>query len=174
MTEEITVELREVIPEDAVDILALLKQVGQETDYLLLGTEQQVLTVAQEKEYLQNRIDLPNNLMLVAIAGNKIIGLASVTADTNKKIQHVGEIGISILKDYWGFGVGSLLLDELIYWSQTTGLIRRLELTVQERNQRAVRLYEKFGFQTEGLMERGICLNGDFHSVRLMSLLIDG
>lgn len=173
LSEELTIELREVVPEDAADILAVLKQIGEETDYLLLGTDEHVLTVAQEKEYLQNLIDTPNNLMLVAIAANKIIGLASVSAEANEKIKHIGEIGISVLKPYWGFGVGSILLDELIYWSQTSGIIRRLELTVQERNERAVRLYEKFGFHTEGMLARGICLDGEFYDVRLMSLMID-
>ena len=52
-------------------------------------------------------------------------------------MAHVGEIGLSILKDYWGMGLGSLLLEELLEWISEVGLLTRLELTVQARNERA-------------------------------------
>ena len=52
--------------------------------------------------------------------------------------------------------------------------IRRLELTVQARNKRAVHLYQKFGFGIEGTKKRGArTKNGEFLDVYLMAKLID-
>ena len=34
-------------------------------------------------------------------------------------------------KRYWNNGLGSLLLEEAIEWAQASGILRRLQLTVQ-------------------------------------------
>ena len=43
----------------------------------------------------------------------------------------------------------------MIDWANHTPTIRRLELTVQARNERAAHLYQKFGFDIEGTKKRG-------------------
>ena len=53
-------------------------------------------------------------------------------------------------KRYWNNGLGSFLLEEAIEWAQASGILRRLQLTVQTRNQAAVHLYQKYGFVIEG------------------------
>ena len=51
----------------------------------------------------------------------------------------------------------------MIDWADHTPEIRRLELTVQARNERAVHLYQKFGFDIEGTKKRGArTKNGEF------------
>lgn len=67
----------------------------------------------------------------------------------------MGEVGISILKDYWGLGLGTMLLEEVLIWVKENGVLFRLELDVQTRNERAVHLYQKMGFEIEALMKRG-------------------
>ena len=65
-------------------------------------------------------------------------------------------------------------MEEAIEWAKTSGVIRRLQLTVQKRNLVAIHLYEKMGFITEGLQERGACIErGEFLDVYLMGKLID-
>ena len=78
---------------------------------------------------------MPNNVLLVALAGEALGPLLS--ASSKKRMEHIGEIGISILKQYWGYGLGSILMEELIRWAHESHVIRRLELTVQDRNQRS-------------------------------------
>ncbi len=45
-----------------------------------------------------------NNLLLLAINEGTIVGTASVKADSQFRLSHVGEVGISILQEYWGNG----------------------------------------------------------------------
>lgn len=171
---EVEVTVRQAIPDDAAEILTALKIIGSETPYLVMDDQGLALSVAEMAQNLAEMYDSPNNVLLVALVDKKIVGTASVKASGKGRIEHIGEIGISILKDYWGFGLGRLMMEEVILWARESRIIRRLELTVQDRNQRAVSLYEKIGFKTETVMERGAKTDqGVFLDVHLMSLLID-
>ncbi|OTN88107.1 acetyltransferase [Enterococcus sp. 7E2_DIV0204] len=171
---EVEFTIREAIPADAADILQALRIVGRETPYLVMDEKGMEMTPDEMSENLANLYESPNNVLMVALADGKVIGTASVKASAKKRMEHIGEIGISILKDYWGFGLGSLMMEELIEWAKESKVIRRLELTVQHRNQRAVHVYEKIGFKTETIMDRGAKTDdGEFLEVHLMSMMID-
>lgn len=172
--EEIEITIREAIPEDAEQIAAVLQQVGQETPYLVMDGTGAAIKPEELAENLADLYESKNNVLMVAIIDKQIVGTASVSASGKKRMEHLGEVGISVLKEYWGFGLGRAMMDALIEWAQEGQIIRRLELTVQERNQRAIQLYEKAGFSTEAIMPRGAKTdNEEFLDVRLMSLLID-
>ena len=172
MAEEISVVIREATPEDAQEILTMSKQVGSETEFLVMDEEGLQLSperLALELGYLA---ESTNNLLLVALVGEEIVGTASVKATNEYRIAHIGEIGISLLKEYWGFGLGTLLIEEIIDWSKNSKKIFRLELQVQVRNERAVRLYQKLGFEIESTMPRGARSDaGEFLDVYQMSYL---
>ncbi|KAF1295663.1 GNAT family acetyltransferase [Enterococcus sp. JM4C] len=174
MREEVNVTIREAIPEDAQELLAVTKIIGAETDFLVMDEEGMALEAYELAFQLDRLYESPNNVLFVAFVDEKMVGVASIRAESKFRMAHIGEVGLSILQEYWGIGLGSLLMDELILWSEESQIIRRLELTVQQRNQRAVHLYEKFGFQTEGILQRGARLDdGQFLDVQLMSLMID-
>ncbi len=66
------------------------------------------------------------------------------------------------------------MLEEGIEWAHSTGVLRKLVLNVQVRNERAVHLYKKLGFEIEGCQARGACsAEGEFLDVYLMGKLID-
>ena len=154
---EVEITLREAIPDDAADLLQISRQIAKETDFLImdevgLGLSEDMLSLQ-----LANLYESENNLLLLAFADEQIVGMASVKAASEYTVSHIGEIGISVLKEFWGIGLGTALLDEVIYW----------------RNERAIRLYQKFGFKTEATMVRGARdAQGDFLDVLLLSKLI--
>ncbi|MEO1771157.1 MULTISPECIES: GNAT family N-acetyltransferase [Enterococcus] len=174
MSEALDVVIREAIPDDAEALLQLSQQVAQETEYLVMDETGMALTPEMLAVHLESLYESPNNLLLVVFVDDQLVGNASVKASAEYRVAHIGEIGISILKEFWGLGLGSLLMEEILYWAQESQVIRRLELTVQTQNARAVQLYQKFGFQQEATMIRGARSNhGEFLDVYLMSLLID-
>ena len=84
------------------------------------------------------------------------------------------KIFIVVQKAYWNQGLGQILLEEGIEWAHSTGVLRKLVLNVQVRNERAVHLYKKLGFEIEGCQARGACsAEGEFLDVYLMGKLID-
>ena len=98
----------------------------------------------------------------------------SITADFHERIRHIGQVFIVVKRAFWNQGIGKFLLEEAIDWAENSGVIRRLELTVQVRNERAVHLYQAFGFEIEGIQKRGAYLaEGKFLDVYLMGKLID-
>lgn len=171
---ELQVTIREAVPEDAAELLAVLKIIGKETPFLVMDEKGLELTTEEMMYNLADLYESSNNVLLVAFVDGSIVGTASVKASAKQRMEHIGEIGISLLKEFWGFGLGSLLMEEILLWAKASKVIRRLELTVQDRNQRAIHVYEKMGFQTEAIMKRGAKTDeGEFLEVHLMSQLID-
>ena len=157
--EKVEIMIREAIPADAKDIIAFSKKTGAETPYLAYGAEGLELSEAFEELYLEDLMEKDNNVMLIATINNKqLIGLASVGATDKPKLRHVGEVGITVEKEYWGFGIGSVLMEEIETWAIESGVIRRLELTVHGENERAIHLYEKVGFERYGIQPRAFKL----------------
>lgn len=174
MAEDIDVTIREALPEDASQIVEVSKTIGDQTEFLVADEYGENMPIHLLENQLETIHDSDNQLLLVAVVEEQIVGSASVRTSEEKRVSHIGEVGISLLKDYWGIGLGSVLLEELMDWSQQTEKIRRLELTVQKQNERAIHLYEKFGFQTEAVMTRGASGDdGRFLDVLLMSKMID-
>ena len=166
--------IREAEPKDAAELVAFLNRVSLETDFTSLEGDGILLTSEEMEIFLDKQASSDNQITLLAFLNDKIAGLVNITADQRKRVRHVGDLFIVIGKKYWNNGLGSFLLEEAIEWAQASGILRRLQLTVQTRNQAAVHLYQKHGFIIEGRQERGAYIEeGNFIDVYLMGKLID-
>ena len=166
--------IREAEPKDAAELVAFLNRVSVETDFTSLDRDGILLTSEEMAIFLNKQASWDNQITLLAFLNDKIAGIVNITADQRKRVRHIGDLFIVIGKKYWNNGLGSLLLEEVVEWAQASGILRRLQLTVQTRNQAAVHLYQKHGFVIEGRQERGAYIEeGDFIDVYLMGRLID-
>ena len=166
--------IREADPTDATDLVAFLNRVSLETDFTSLDKDGILLTNSEMGIFLEKQATSDNQITLLALLDGEIAGLVNITADQRKRVRHIGDLFIVIGKKYWNNGLGSLLLEEVVEWAQASGILRRLQLTVQTRNQAAVHLYQKNGFVIEGRQDRGAYIEeGKFIDVYLMGRLID-
>ena len=166
--------IREAEAEDAAELVTFLNCVSLETDFTSLDGDGILLTSEEMEVFLNKQASSDNQITLLAFLNDKIAGLVNITADQRKRVRHIGDLFIVIGKRYWNNGLGSLLIEEAIEWAQASGILRRLQLTVQTRNQAAVHLYQKHGFVIEGRQERGAYIEeGKFIDVYLMGKLID-
>ena len=166
--------IREAEAEDAAELVTFLNCVSLETDFTSLDGDGILLTSEEMEIFLNKQASSDNQITLLAFLNDKIAGIVNITADQRKRVRHIGDLFIVIGKRYWNNGLGSLLLEEAIEWAQASGILRRLQLTVQTRNQAAVHLYQKHGFIIEGRQERGAYIEeGKFIDVYLMGKLID-
>ena len=166
--------IREAEPGDAVELVTFLNRVSLETDFTSLDRDGILLTSEEMEIFLNKQASSDNQITLLAFLNGKIAGIVNITADQRKRVRHIGDLFIVIGKKYWNNGLGSFLLEEVVEWAQASGILRRLQLTVQTRNQVAVHLYQKHGFVIEGRQERGAYIEeGDFIDVYLMGRLID-
>ena len=166
--------IREAEISDASEVIALLDQIGQESNFTSLDENGISMAESEMQIFIDKQAQSENQITLLAFLNDELAGIINITADQRPRVRHIGDIFLGIKKAFWGFGLGSILMEEAIEWAKTSGVIRRLQLTVQKRNLVAIHLYEKMGFITEGLQERGACIGrGEFLDVYLMGKLID-
>ena len=151
--------IENVRPEDAAAILEYLKAVGGETDNLNMGAEGLPTTVENEEAFLRSMIGSPDGVMYTAKEDGEIIGIAHVSR-LKRRMSHRASIGVSVRRCAWHRGVGTVLMDKLVAFSRNNG-IEQLELEVRSDNERAIRLYEKFGFQKIGTIPAFLKVNGE-------------
>ena len=165
--------IRSVEPEDAACMLQYMKIMLGETPFLLRTPEEFNYTPEEEASILAGRKDDPRSLMLIAEAGGQIIASADICSHgTKSRILHRAELGISVRKDYWRQGIGSALMKRLIGFAVQAGF-EQIELTVESKNQRALRLYLKNGFIVYGTRPHGMkypdgSYDNDYLMVRML------
>lgn len=166
--------IREAETQDALDLIALLDQIGHESSFTSLDENGIAMSESEMELFIDQQAQSDNQIILLAFLNDELVGVVNITADQHPRVRHIGDVFLGIKKAYWGNGLGSILMEEAIEWAQSSGSIRRLQLTVQKRNTAAVHLYEKMGFIIEGLQERGAYIEGgEFLDVYLMGQLID-
>ncbi|AMV60002.1 Acetyltransferase [Pediococcus damnosus] len=129
---------------DAKQVLDLLKQLDQETETFTVEDDLDNLTVDTESQQLKIIQASRENLILLAKYQGQSIGLATVMkSDTDE----FGEVGVAVLSDFWGQGLGTALMEETLTWGETFSWLSGLVLTVQARNVTAAHIYTKLGFK---------------------------
>lgn len=112
----------------------------------------------------------PSATRLVAEVDGKVVGNAGMNRLAGRR-AHSASIGMGVHDDFTGCGVGSALLGALIDTADNWLAIKRLELTVYVDNARAIGLYEKFGFETEGRLRAFGFRNGEYVDAFTMARL---
>ncbi|MBO4419632.1 MAG: GNAT family N-acetyltransferase [Oscillospiraceae bacterium] len=126
-----------------------------ETDFLLSYPDENSYDPDQEAQFLRKKTESPNEIEIVALVDGRVAGTAGIEAVGSKyKLRHRAEFGISILKEYWGQGLGRALAKACIRCAREAGYTQ-LELNVVAENQRAVALYQSLGFVEFGRNPRG-------------------
>jgi ribosomal protein S18 acetylase RimI-like enzyme len=109
------------------------------------ATETQELSVIRAHRYQ------PNSAIFIAEINHEIAGMIRCDGGSSPFDAHTITISINVLSDYRGQGLGSALIRHALEWAKEQGFIRRVQLEVIARNTGAIRLYERLGFETEGV-----------------------
>ena len=89
-------------------------------------------------------------------------------------VERKGELGILIgEKSCWGRGYGREAILAILHIAFNKMNLHRVYLRVFENNQRAIQLYEKCGFQREGLLREDHYYAGEYVNTLIMGLLRD-
>jgi putative acetyltransferase len=104
--------------------------------------------------------DGPGAYSLIAEVDGRIAGNGGIHVDAHPD-GHRGWLGVTVASEWQGRGVGTALMREIVELAFTWLRLSRLELEVWTHNTRAVALYRKLGFETEGIRRlNGICDGG--------------
>ena len=126
-----------------------------ETDYLLSYPDENSFGPEEEAKFLEEKTNSPREIELIAIVDGKVAGTAGIEPGGIKnKVKHRAEFGISILKAYWGLGLGKALAQACVQCAKEAGYTQ-LELNVAAENKRALSLYKSLGFEEFGRNPKG-------------------
>ena len=144
-----TLILRPPQEADAQEMLAFRRKSLGESDFLMSYPEEIDSHTEESQLAFINRLrDSSKDKLFTAVVDGRIAGTGQVSFNTRIKTKHRASIGIALLKEFWGIGIGSAIFTEIIKSATEYGGITQLELEVVEGNNRAMALYKKFGFET--------------------------
>jgi RimJ/RimL family protein N-acetyltransferase len=141
--------------------------------------------VAREKRYLAStsakprqdfdvfvRDSVTNDLVqFVALDGSTVVGWADIFPAWADAVKHVGSLGMGLHEAYRGQGIGERLLRACLLKAKAKG-ITRVELEARADNERAIKLYERVGFEHEAVKRNAMRFDAVYYDSVQMSILL--
>ncbi|MCT4575546.1 MAG: GNAT family N-acetyltransferase [Alphaproteobacteria bacterium] len=164
--------LRSPKPEDLPKFREFIKVIGEETTF----TNQTPLRPeAPDEKILQvwkqhNEAEISSIIIAIEEKTENIVGLIGLTqvSPLHPWLEHISNFATMIVKDYWGVGLGSKFMSEIIAHCEKSG-IKRLEGSVRTYNEKAIRLYKKYGFEIEGCQKNTALIDGNMTDLYMIA-----
>lgn len=153
--------IRPIKESDSENFLRLCKSLDQETQFMMLEPGERTTTVEDQTQRIKNLLSTENQMIFVAEDENRLVGFLGAYGGGYKRNRQSAYIVTGILQQYAGQGIGKQFFKMLDEWAATHHL-HRLELTVMSHNERAVHLYQKMGFVTEGVKKDSLQVDGKY------------
>ena len=170
--EMINMEIREAKTDDAEEMISYLNIVGGESDNLMHGSDGFKVPVEAVKRRIQASHDADNSVILIALAGGKIIARAELYGYPDARLHHNAKLSISVRKDYWNMKIGTMLMTEIIERAKNMNL-HNIELEVVADNNAAIALYHKMGFSDVGVYKNWWFANNAYSDAIVMQKCLD-
>ena len=162
--------IRELQIEDAENFLNLLNITDTETTFMLYEKGERKTTIEQQRKNIQDGVK-KGILTFILEDNKKLVGYVWGNIFTANRKKHCMYLAIAILQEYTGKGYGRKLMKTLEKQAINNG-ITRLELEVSKKNKFAISLYEKLGFEVEGVKRRAFLVNGNYEDELIMGKII--
>ncbi len=108
---------------------------------------------------------------LTATIDGKPVGIATLCLMPYRKLAHQCLVSIIVSKEVRNKGVGTILLNNLIHLAKNYFGLEVLYLEVYEGN-RAISLYERFGFREIGFQKHFMKENGEYIGKIIMERIL--
>jgi RimJ/RimL family protein N-acetyltransferase len=163
-----TIEIRPFQTSDLESFNATLNTICAERRYL---ASVDGFSLEESRQFIQSRFK-EEIIFQVAAITTQIVGWCDIIPYPEKGFAHVARLGMGILKDFRGCGIGTRLLSACLAQAQDT-VLEKVELQVFSDNSAAIALYQKLGFQSEGCKQRGRKIDGQYQDIVLMALMLE-
>ena len=158
--------VRPLRADEVESVLDLLDEVAAERRWI---ASEPPIPRERWREGFERRLDEEYSVVLAAVdADDRVIGQLDARAAKDRP----GEIGMAVALEWRGRGVGTALMQSCVDWARERG-IHKLALQVWPHNEAAIRLYERFGFEREGLLRAHYRReNGELWDAIVMGVLL--
>lgn len=156
--------IRSLEPEDAAELARLQAMPG----YRFGTLRPPYPSIASVRKYVEGLG--PDDLLLGAFVDSRLVGAAGLHRFDGRR-RHAATLGIGVADDHDGQGIGTALLMALLEAADRWLDLHRIELTVFIDNDRAIRLYERHGFEREGILRDWAVRDGSYVDAVAMARL---
>lgn len=163
------VVLRSATPRDAEELQRRLARVVREGVYLD-ETPDTLPDKREKKEEIQEIQDADGMYAVVEVDG-EIAGAATLKRGSRGITRHTVRFRTWLTPGYRGMGLGRKLMEYTIAWARVHG-VEKINLDVWSSNERAIKLYKKYGFKVEGRLRKQAILQGKYVDEVYMSLFL--
>lgn len=114
------------------------------------------------------------NRMATFVACHKgvIVGYVSLVFGRQRRFrENIYIIGASVDEHCRGQGIGTLLFEEVEKCAKSR-FTKRIELEVFSRNDRAIKLYKRLGYEIEGIKRHAVESANDYDNLVIMAKLL--
>jgi RimJ/RimL family protein N-acetyltransferase len=153
--------IRAIRESDGEQFLLLCKRLDEETQFMMLEPSERTTTIEEQTHRIRSVLSQDNQMIFVVEHEDQLVGFLGAFGGTYHRNQHCAQIVIGIRRDFTDQGIGRRLFEALEKWAIDHKL-HRLELTVMSHNERAIRLYQKMGFKSEGIKQDSLLVNGKY------------
>lgn len=167
------VKIRQAQISDAEMILETIKIYIPDSEFIPKYEEEIVLTIEQERNWIESFLRNDNSLLLVAEHQNQIIGNIDLTGSQRKMMYHTAVIGMGMLREWRNIGLGTALMESIIDWSSEHPALETIWLQVYAQNDLGLGLYRKMGFVENGLIPNFFKRDGRYFDIVTMSRKVD-
>jgi RimJ/RimL family protein N-acetyltransferase len=136
-----TVTIRSPEPDDAVQLIAFVHSVLAESPFLGLEPDEFDRTEDQERQWIQEHIDGPGKLVVLAEIPGEVIGCLGFENGSCRRVAHRGILAISVRENWRGQGIGTVMLQTLFDWAEATGSLPSGSLPARERRPLLTEIY---------------------------------
>jgi len=165
--------IRNPEPDDAMRIIEMISTMDTETEFMAREPGEFNYTEERERQLLTEFKADENCLMICAEIDGKIVGTCDSRINSRARYRHRSSMAIGILKEYWGMGIGRLMMENGIEWSRAKG-VTQIELGVDTQNERAIALYKSVGLEIQCTVRRDRRMSdGSYRDEYRMAMYLD-
>lgn len=162
-------QIRQVMPQDAVAVVAYMQQTYIESDNLVMGPGQFNFTPEQEEAYIAAVMGSRSVMLGGFLQDGALVALGSLEVPSPSRICHTAELGLSVAKALWNAGVGTAMMRALLEAAKEKEIVL-VHLGVRAANGGAIHLYEKMGFEKVGVLAHYFNIDGQYDDKVIMAL----
>jgi RimJ/RimL family protein N-acetyltransferase len=102
--------------------------------------------------------------MLFAVENGKPVGMVRYAFEPHIKSKHVANIhAMYVARKFRNQGIGQKLMESVIALITENKDIRKIKISVNPKQQYAVKLYERCGFKSVGLFKHELFVDGQYY-----------
>ena len=154
---------------DAPELIDTVSRYIADSPYIPMLPSEFHPTVEEEEAWIRSFLDKANSLLLVAEHDGRIVGNIDLTGSPRAIMAHTAMVGMGMLKEWRGLGLGAALLKAAIQWATDNPILEILWLQVYTANAAGMALYRGHGFVDHGIIPRYFQHEGQYHDCLTMS-----